>query len=105
MQETNYNPFEGNFSERLSNYINLDVAKVKRVPQETVKSFENVFKTNEKHAEFFCGVNNEKYGILKNKKYRVVLFFVDVNNKKQCYVSSEVSEKRILNYIQYLKNR
>ena len=83
MQEINYNPFEGDFSERLSNYLNLDVAKVKKVPSETVKSFENVFKSNEKHAEFFGGKNNEKYGILKNKKYRVVLFFVENNNKKQ----------------------
>lgn len=104
MNQNNQNSFCEEFSDRLSTYLNIDVAKVKRVPSEVVASFFNVIKDNIKNVEII-NFENISYGILKIKKYRVVLFYVDNNETKQCYVASEVSYKRILNYIQYLKNR
>lgn len=104
MNENN-NPFSEEFSKRLSNYINIDVAKVKKVPKDIVNSFLNVFNEKNKNAEVFNDESNTKFGILKLKKYRIVLFYVDNNEKIQCFVASEISEKRILNYIQFLRNK
>lgn len=104
-QSSSQSIFCEEFSNKLSTYINIDLARVKKVPDDAVASFMNVLKENNKNIEFINGVEETHYGILKIKKYRVVLFYVDNREKKQCYVASEISEKRILNYIQYLKKR
>lgn len=104
MHQTNPNIFCNKFTEKLSCCINIDVAKVKKIPKNIIPAFERVFRENSYLADEI-NFNGNKYGILKLKKHRVVLFYVKTTREYQCYIASEISEKRILNYIQFIKQR
>lgn len=100
----NPSKFSQAFSDRLSTYLNIDLARVKKVPRETIASFRNVIKEYGDNVEKIVAKGNS-YGILKLRKYRVILFYIQTKEEYEAYVASEISNKRILNYIQYLQKR
>lgn len=104
MHQSNPSIFCNEFSDRLSSYINIDVAKVKKIPKDVIPAFERVFRESRSFVDEI-NINGYQYGILKLKKHRVVLFYVKSTNVYQCFIASEISEKRILNYIQFIKQQ
>lgn len=95
--------FTEEFEKELSKHINIDCAKVMAVPQATINSFKKIM--SEHQGDLTKVLNDStEYGIIKLQKNRIVLFYVKSKKSYNAFIASEISHKRILNYVQYLKN-
>ena len=105
MQKKNKVNFSQEFIDVLNTFLNVDVAKVKILPENLKIYFYKIFNqfNNQDLKKIITDKDGDEYGIVKISKYRIVLFYVKSSGESIEYVASEVSEKRILNYLKYLK--
>lgn len=96
--------FNPEFKSILAEYINIDLARVKKIPESIKNHFIRFLKVhNDKVVKF--KINNINYGFLKKNKNKIFVFFIYKNsNEITGYVASEMSEKRIINFIRFLES-
>lgn len=95
--------FNPKFKNILSEKINVDIAKVKKVPESIRASFNRYLSLNRNKISTIC-IDNIKYGFLLSFKNKILVFYVENSGELSGYVASEISEKKIIKFLRYLKS-